>query len=383
MRRTAQIIYIVLFITIIGLGTVLNLPGLFSIAAEAVRDNEYEAWSTVIDLEFSDKFFNKYDFVNANGAVQEILGQREMNGVTKLNNGKLVVVLDERPVWQQANKTKELYDWLQDRQIEFCYVQVPYEICKYDSLLPVGVEDYSNADADTFLELIGQNKVPYLDLREKMHEAGLEHYEAFFQTDHHWTIETAFWAYGVMTGYLEEVFGEKIPVEYTDITSYHVETYEKCVLGSNGRKTGVVYGGLDDITLLYPTFKTNVSFEAPEEGIFREGDFQEAFMDYSFLEGDNLYEMSQYNVYIGEDYPTTEQLCPKAPCDKKVLLIKDSYFRPVQAFLGTTFSQVNTLDMRYFTGDVEDYIEQLQPDIVLLCYNPYMVHDLSNFRFGE
>ncbi len=383
MKRTAQILYIVLFITIIGLGTLFNLPRFIAITSGAVRNNEYEAWTTVIDLEYSDKFLNKYEFVNANGAIHEVLGQREMNGVTKLNNGKLVVVLEERPVWQQANKTEELYDWLQERQIAFCYVQVPYEICKYDAQLPAGVEDYSNIDADVFLSLIGQEGVPYLDLREEMHKDGLEHYEAFFKTDHHWTIETAFWAYGTMVECLEEVLVTEVPQEYTDIASYNMETYENCVLGSNGRKAGVVYGGLDDITLIYPQFDTEMSFAAPEEGIYRKGDFKEAFMDYSFLEGENLYEMSQYNVYIGEDYPTTEQLCREAPSDKKILLIKDSYFRPVQAFLGMTFSQVNTLDMRYFTGSVEEYIEKVQPDIVLLCYNPYMVHDLSNFRFKE
>ena len=381
MKKTVQMIYIVLFLAIIGFGTLFNLPRLLSITAEAVGDNEYEAWSTVIDLEYSDKFLNKYDYVNVNGAVHEVLGQREMNGVVKLDNGKLVVVLEERPVWQQAQKTVEFYNWLREQQIEFSYVQVPYEICKYDSQLPAGVEDYSNVDADLFLELIGEEGVPFLDLREVLHGGGMEHYEAFFQTDHHWTIETAFWAYGAVTEHLEDVFAVEVPQEYTDIASYHVEVYEDCVLGSNGRKTGIVYGGLDDLTLIYPAFPTEVSFEAPEEGFYREGDFEEAYMNYSFLEGESLYEMSQYNVYIGEDYPTTEQLCEGAPVDKKILLIKDSYFRPVQAFLGTTFSQVNTLDMRYFTGSVKEYIERVQPDVVLLCYNPYMVHDMNNFEF--
>ncbi|MBQ7776088.1 MAG: hypothetical protein IJ379_09220, partial [Lachnospiraceae bacterium] len=114
-----------------------------------------------------------------------------------------------------------------------------------------------------------------------------------------------------------------------------------------------------------------------------EGSFQEAYMDYARLDGDNLYEMAQYDVYIGEDHPTTRQLCQEAPCDKKILLIKDSYFRPVQAFLGTVFTQVDTIDMRYYTGSVQEYIEEVQPDMVLLCYNPYMVHDISNFRFYE
>lgn len=383
MKKIVQKIYLVLFIGIIGLGTLVNLPHLCSTVTETIHNSEYAAWSTLIGLDYNEKFVNKYDFINANGFFRKILGQREMNSVIKLNNDKLAVPLSCEDVTVQVQITKEFHEWLQEEQIKFSYIQVPYEICKYDAQLPTGVEDYSNADADVFLKLLGQEEVPYMDLREEMHNAGIDHYEAFFGTDHHWKIETSFWAYSVVCEYIEDLLGVQVPEEYTAAASYYVETYEDCVLGSNGRKTGIAYAGLDDITLIYPKFDTQVSFFVPEEDIYREGDFQEAYMTYERLEGDNLYEMLQYNVYIGEDYSLTQQVCNDAPCDKKVLLIKDSYFRPVQAFLGTAFTQVDTIDMRYYTGDVREYIKESKPDIVLLCYNPYMVHDISNFRFNE
>ena len=99
------------------------------------------------------------------------------------------------------------------------------------------------------------------------------------------------------------------------------------------------------------------------------------------LAGENIYEISQYDVYIGGDYGVTTQTCENAPCDKKILIIKDSYSRPVMAFMGTVFSQVDTIDMRYFEGDVQSYIEQVQPDMVMVIYNPYML-DESSFAFG-
>ena len=372
-----------MFVIVIGVSTLCNFPKLFTITKDVVKEEKYEAWPILIGLEYSDSFFDKYFFVNANGFFHKLLGQRQMKDVVKTDSGKLVIPVEEAVVWEQVEKTKDFYQWLQTEEISFSYVQVPYEICKYEDGLPDGVKDYSNKNADTFLYGLEQYDIPYYDLREEMHNAGMEHSEAFFQTDHHWTIETTFWAYGVMTDYLGKMLQVEVPQEYTAPELYLAETIDEGVLGSNGRRTGISYGGLDELTLIYPKFFTDLSFEAKEKEIYREGEFREAYMDYERLEGDNLYEMLQYNVYIGDDYPTTVQTCKNAPVDKKVLIIKDSYFRPVNAFLGLVFERVDTIDMRYYSGDVREYIKELKPDVVLICYNPNMLADIKNFRFEE
>ena len=182
---------------------------------------------------------------------------------------------------------------------------------------------------------------------------------------------------------MEEKLSVEIPEKYTNPDSFTWETFEDYWLGSNGRRTGIAYAGLDDLTLIYPKFPTNLKFEAKEKNIYREGSFQESYMDYEQLEGDNLYEMQQYDVYIGKDYPTTTQINENAPSDKKILLIKDSYFRPVSAFLGLAFSRVDSIDMRYYEGSVKKYIEEMEPDIVLICYHSYMIMDKDHFRFLE
>ena len=383
MKRTVQTIYIILFIGIIGVGTVCNFPKLYKITKDTVHDHVYEAWAILIGLEYSEAFFDKYFFVNANGFFHKVLGQRKVKDVVKVDSGQLTIPLEETPVWQQAEGTSKLYAWLEEEGIPFCYVQAPYEICKENPQLPKGILDYSNKNADVYLSLLKKAGVPVLDLREEMHACNMDHYESFFATDHHWKIETAFWAYGVLTERICKELQEEVPVENLQLEAFRVETAHDKILGSNGRRTGIAYAGLEDITLIYPKEKIQVSFAAPEEGIFREGDFRETYMVYERLEGDNLYEMAQYDIYIGEDYPTTSQIYEEAPVEKKILLIKDSYFRPVQAFLGTVFTQTDTIDMRYFTGDVKEYIRETNPDMVLLCYNPYMLLTYGNFRFVE
>jgi len=386
-KKVTQILYISLFLCVIGIGTIVNFPGLKASASKVAEDNAYEAWGILIGLDYNDHIVGKYNFIDLNGYIKNVLGQRQMNGIVKLNCGKLVSVAEEFKVEYAAQNTLELYEFLQKEGIAFAYIQEPYEVCKYDSELPTGVEDYCNAGADTFLELLSEAGVPVVDMRSHLHTVleadGKHHCDAFFSTDHHWKIETAFWAFTCITEYLEDWLGVKVPAEYTNPDNWQREVLEECMLGSNGRRSSMSFGGLDDLTLIYPKFKTEVVFSAPEQDIYRVGDFRQAYMDTSWLEGDNLYDMVQYNVYIGEDWEYTRQECINAPCDKKILVIKDSYFRPVQAFLGTVFAEVGTIDMRVFEGNVREYIMETDPDIVMICYNPYMLGTVNNFRFDE
>ena len=379
MKKITQYLYVGLFLLMIGGGFVLNFGNLTEATKEAVEEYDYDAWSIIIENRFNDSFWNRYGFIEVNGTVHKLLGQRQMNGMVKLNNGKLVSTVDPYEVAYHAQAVIELNAWAQEEGVEFVYMQTPYEICAYESQLPSGVTDCSNSNADVFLQLISQNGVSYVDMRESMHAAGMDHYEAFYKTDHHWTIETSFWAFTEVTKYIAEHLDVDVETDKMDVSNYDAVTLEEAVLGSNGRKTGIVYSGLDDITVLTPKFDTEVTFAAPEADLYREGSFEDAYMVYERLEGDNLYEMLQYNVYIGQDYSYTVQTCSDALNDAKILLIKDSFSRPVSAFMGTVFAEVHTIDMRYYEGDVREYIEDNDIDMVVMIYNPHMLTDDNAF----
>ena len=47
--------------------------------------------------------------------------------------------------------------------------------------------------------------------------------------------------------------------------------------------------------------------------------------------------------------------------------------------MGTVFAEVHTIDMRYYEGDVREYIEDNDIDMVVMIYNPHMLTDDSAF----
>jgi hypothetical protein len=54
----------------------------------------------------------------------------------------------------------------------------------------------------------------------------------------------------------------------------------------------------------------------------------------------------------------------------KILIIRDSFSDCVISCLALAEKNVDSLDIRYFTGSVKAYIEQSAPDLVIVMYNP-------------
>lgn len=382
MKKVTQYLYVYAFLGILFLGFFMNLSNLSAAVNKAVTEYSYEGWSTIINLEYNDNIWNRYAFVEGNGLVHRVLGQNRMNGIVRLKNGKVVTVTEATDITVQAQSVIQFNQWLQEREVDFLYVQAPYEVCDVDNQLPKGIMDYSNDNAGRFITCISEAGVPYMDLHEMMHEEGMDHYDAFFKTDHHWKIETAFWAFTKIVEYTEEI-GVSVPAEYVSMESYSREKTEAVILGSNGRKTGYLYSGLDDMTILTPAFDTSVRLIVEEENINREGSFEEAYLFYERLSGDSIYETAQYDIYLGQDYGLCSLICETAPSDQKILIIKDSYARPVVTFMGTVYAQADVIDMRYYDGNVYEYVEQTQPDMVIVMYNPYMLNTVGNFDFNK
>lgn len=383
MKKVRDLLYIILFCGVLLFFGICNLDMIgkaFSkLGTEAVE-------KTIVDLNknYNDGFFGKYVFININGLSHKLFDQRSMNNVIKMENGHLEEVVPAVGVGEQAKETIRLKDALAEKEIPFLYVQVPYKISKYEELLPIGVEDSSNQNADALLALLAEGNVPVLDLRERFWQEGINQYDLFFKTDHHWTPEAAFLAYGEVISYMRANWGLNIEDSYTDSGNYIEEKYEDWFLGSRGKRVGLYYAGVDDITLLYPSFSTQMSLYVPSENIFRSGSFKDAIFDYSNIEEKDYFLTNPYHAYIGDEYSLVQHENEAAPCDKKLLIIKDSFTLPVQAYLTTCFFQIDVIDLRlYEEKSLYEYIEETKPDMVVIMYNPYMLCEENGFVFFD
>lgn len=342
------------------------------------------------NVKINDSLAGRTYWVTLNGGVQQMLGKKAIEDVSpddrviKLNNGYLTFLYKWKDMKSPANHLIHFNQSLKELHIPLLYIQAPFKIDKYNTQLPEGLKDTTNQNADEFLSYI-DGAVDYVDLREEIYKDGLSHYELFFKTDHHWKPEAAFWAYGKIRRILSEKYRFDIDAEYGDFSRYEVKKYENYFLGTQGKRTGLLYAGTDDISLIYPKFETKFIFKVPDRGIEKNGDFLHTMFDFKHVERRDYFGKDSYSVYAGADYPLNIITNQTTSSRKKIVLIKDSFFRPLSLFLAMDCEKIYIVDLRRYNDKFSllTFIKAIKPDIVLVGYNPSLLemHTEDVFHF--
>jgi hypothetical protein len=370
-------VFLIFVIGFVSVRPVLQIADNFFGVDQPLSKRIWEAASKINNhykdmLEFKgNSVVNKTTYINMNGFIAGVLGSRVVNKMVKLNNGHLEQLF---PKWDTddpyAAGVKRLKDYCDEQNVPLLYVQAPWKICKYNKELPPGEEDYSNENLDNFLKKLRAFNIDVLDLREEMHGEGLNHYDAFFKTDHHWTPETGLWASAKVQEYLMGkgiVETETIDTRLQDINNFNKDIYKDIFIGSRARRTGIYFAGtIDDISLIYPKFDTHIIVESPAHNVRKEGSFQEVMFNFDYLQ--TGFEMNTYEVYAAYGAGYTHYINKAAKSRKKIVFESDSFGIVVAPFLSLafedTFSGINT------RHKLPDIIIEEKPDVViLLIYN--------------
>ena len=193
-------------------------------------------------------------FIQLYGEVQKLSGRTVVEdadprySVVKLTDGTLTFVNDQAlDVSGHGRSVARLSRALEKRDIPLLYVQAPQKLQSGDPRLPDGVSDYGNDYADQILAVLEEQGVAALDLRETLAACGRDWSSLFFRTDHHWTPEAGFLACQTIAETLRRDYGFTIPGKYTDERFFTRTFYSDYFLGSQGKRVGSLYAGVDDI----------------------------------------------------------------------------------------------------------------------------------------
>lgn len=338
--------------------------------------------TALAESRFNDFLPGKDALVTLNGGVQRLLGRREVNQRYRLDNGQMTYIIPELDMEPIAQNTVDFARALEERDVPFLYVNLLFKIDETDKQLPPGVEDFSNENADRFLAILRREGVDCLDLRELEKAEGLEHYSLFFPTDHHWTPETGLWASSRIAAALEA----RDPSLAADLSCMELENYDQEVregvfLGSHGRRVGEWYAGADDLSILTPRFETRLRFSVPELELVREGSFAETMLFPEKLEETDRMHSAAYDVYTGGEYGLLRVENLLGGNGKRLLVLQDSFSLVVIPFFSLGYERVDYLDLRLWDGDLLSYIDETEPDMVLVLYNPGALEDNNTVMF--
>ncbi|MGZ9587158.1 alginate O-acetyltransferase AlgX-related protein [Paenibacillus marinisediminis] len=326
----------------------------------------------------NNNFVYRKAFIEVNGLYQRVIDKKVVediepaNTVYKTADNQLVFVTKRQDVAQYVSSMAAFQRYLDTFGIPLLYVLPPSKIYNSEHQLPIGVQDYSEHNADAFLAGLKDRHIDYIDLRKVIRGSGMAMQDAFYNTDHHWTIDTAFYSFGVIVKTLNERYGFQIDPKYSDIRQYNRATYERFFLGSQGRRVGQLYGGVDDFTLITPRFDTEQELIQRDSNATKrfEGGFEEAVLVKDYVDPNKPASTNRYAVYHGDHAELVFH--NKRVNSGKIVLIKDSYALPIYSFLSLCANEVRALDLRlYKQGTVYDYIKEYKPDMVMVLYSGF------------
>jgi hypothetical protein len=208
-------------------------------------------------------------------------------------------------------------------------------------------------------------------MREALHSDYDEHYGLFYKTDHHWNVDAGFWACNVIEQEIEDRYGIIFNTDYNDSSRYSRITYENAMFGSAGQTITHFVEKSEDFSILFPDFETNFRLVIPDKGIDTTGDFKGIFVDYDGL--DKVISNGggyAYEKILWGNRPLVQITNNGNEEGPRVLMIRDSFSIAVSLYMSLGCSELDLIDTRSgkgnFTGSVRTYIEQMQPDIVIM-----------------
>ena len=249
-------------------------------------------------------------------------------------------------------------------------------------MLPDGLEESGNATCDAYLEALDGLGVDCLDLRPVFESNGI-YSNWFFRTDHHWKPEAAFFAWQYLAGELDLRYGFETPASLTDPNNWNTKVLEDFFLGSQGKRVGSLYAGVDDITLYTPKFSTDLTYANSDGSFTRSGPFEQSVCFPERVAQQDWFNGNPYTYYSGGDYALATMTDHKNPNGPKVVLIRESFSCALAPFLALSCSELTTIDLRYFTGDLMETIESLDPDLVLTLYTASTAGLDNMFEFDK
>ena len=382
-KRVTTVLILITIFSLSLANFVSSYSSITSSVMKNIKDNKsLKDLISTTESSINDNVLGKYKFVEGYGILQKLMNKNEENNfeVIKDNDGNLQYTYfsgGPKPVDDFAERVGRLKSYV-GSDTKVTVLMPPDKFLKgltnWEDGMPYS---YVNETADNYIQGVNKLGIYSIDFRPMMLNSGLAPKDLYYKTDHHWKVETSFRAFQYLVEKLNADYNLNLDPNgyYTNLNNYNQINYEQCFIGSQGRKTGIAYGGLDDFKVIYPKFATSYEFYCSMDDQYeftKMGSFEETLLDKDSLYKENTYsgDGDKYSTYLFGNKSLEIIKNKSNPKGPRIALIKDSYSVPLAAFLSTVCSEVQLIDPRYFKGDIAEYIKVRNFDYLFISIIP-------------
>lgn len=366
MRRYFKYIFSITFVLLIGIISLCNYPSLKESIQQPLDSFEES---------YNENFFWKMHLVDVNGIYMRALNKDVIKGVINVNDNLILdsdIVYDISIYEDDINYTKKVLDHAKLGGAKTLYVQHPTKVNEFLEFVPYNKANNAVNTDEYWLKQMSKGKYDVLDLTDIKYEAN-----AFYKTDHHWTNKSSLNAAKAILEKLE------LDSSVCDVSNYTVDCYRSSLLGSAGIKVGEGYLGKDDFEIYYPEFETNLEYKHFVNGecIFEsKGNFKDCFINYEIVNDSNY--NNKYNAFLNSGYVENIVYNNKISNGSKLLIVSDSFARPMTQYLSLSFQETRYLDPQVgrYNESIIDYIDEYNPDYLIVMYS---LHYETNLLIDE
>lgn len=274
----------------------------------------------------------------------------------------------ERPyksVDSEIKNVRNFEAWLNDEEIQYFHVIIPAPVGNEEDELNVqksGYQVFSNEMADEFRDALREYDIDCVDIRDYMAKENKSYTNSFFQYEHHMVPTAGMWMAGIVSNHIDERMNLISDRQVFDIGNYLVTSAVKKDGLMNNKL--IVYEGKEKMEFMHPKFSTDIDKYIADYDLYLSGSFDDVmYADWDFPD----YNTWNHGIKAIKTYRNNELLQE----EPKILLLTESYSDVISPFLACAYANIDEIDLRLFTGSLQDYIEKTKPDIVISMYSAY------------
>lgn len=298
------------------------------------------------DLEkyLEDQFPGRDGWITAKTLTELISGKKDIGGVYFGKDGYLIQKFDsydKATLEKNVAALKKLSDSLSESGIEMKVMLVPTALDILSDKLPAFAPKVDQNEIIDFAKAAGLDVVDVTDALSAHKDEYI-----FYKTDHHYTSLGAYYVYAEYMKALGK-------------TPDSLDKWQSEVLCDNFR--GTTYSKVNYPFAPYDTITAYYKFENHKVDYNNGNYVTDSIYERKYLDGKD-----QYATFLNSNQATT---VVSANGEGKLLIIKDSYANCFSQFVIDDFEETHLIDMRFFTGNITDYIAENGITDVLVLYN--------------
>lgn len=360
-KKIYEILISVVFILFVGEMSIINLvkkDDLISVqenrslqqkpefSAENLISGDFtKEYSTYM----SDQFPMRNTWIKLKTNLDLKLGKNEINNVFIGKDNYLLEDFKEESVDETKEKTDVINEFAKKyKDLNISFMLVPTATKIWEDKLP------KYAPVDDELKYISQVKdnlnenVEFINVYDTLYENKDDY--IYYKTDHHWTSKGAYIAYKKMC--------KQLDLKAKEESDFNINEVTNSFYGSLYSKLGAGIGEPDSIDVYLPKKDGDVVVNYVNEG--------EKIA--SLYNTKSLEEQDKYQVFTGGNHPLIN-IKSLADPKKKLLVIKDSYANSFLPFLTAHYGEIDVVDLRYYTDNIDDLIKTDDITDILFLYN--------------